>query len=309
MGVRIVRKDSMLESLKTVIVLAGSIRASRLRAAVRRSILDLPVDADHTLMAHWHEQIAALARHIGRPRLAAHVLVEHLSPIPTVPTADAEVEFKIERDPLEYRGTGGVIRDLSPAYDDEDVLLVVNGAQILLEPLTGLAEALAENAEHVSIVSHGDGTPSGAMLLRVGVLKLIPTAGFVDMKEQGLPAIAKQHVVTVLGRPTASGVPIRTLGSYIQGLRLHQLHIKNQPIVDDPFAENLRSSFSIVEPGATVHATARVHDSVVLKGARVDAGAILVRSVVCPGAVVRSEQRVVDRLISVAGGVAVGGAS
>jgi NDP-sugar pyrophosphorylase family protein len=306
---RITRKASMLETLKAVIVLGGSVRASRLRAAVRRSALELPIEPQRTLIAQWHEQISELSNQIGRGELQARILVDHLSPVPAIPAPDGVVAFKVERDPLEYRGTGGVILDLSSAYTDDDVLLVVNGAQLLLEPLADLAAALAEHASDVAVVSHRDGTPSGAMLLRCGVLKLISPAGFVDMKEQALPAIAKEHDVAVLERETASGLPVRTLASYIHALRMHQLKINNRPVVDDPFAENLRSSFSIVEAGATVHPTARVHDSVVLKGARVDAGAILVRSLICPGAVVRPEQRVVDRLLAGSGGPSAGGES
>ena len=65
----------------------------------------------------------------------------------------------------------------------------------------------------------------------------------------------------------------------------------------DPFAEEWKSTFSIIEPGAQADPTARIHDSVVLRGGRVEAGATLVHSVVCVGGVVRRKQMVTDRVI------------
>ena len=42
---------------------------------------------------------------------------------------------------------------------------------------------------------------------------------------------------------------------------------------------------------------AHVHDSVVLKGGTVEAGAVVVRSIVCPGGVVKKDRHSVDQLI------------
>jgi hypothetical protein len=40
-----------------------------------------------------------------------------------------------------------------------------------------------------------------------------------------------------------------------------------------------------------------VHDSVVLRGAVVEAGAVVVRSIVCPGGVVKKDRQAVDQLV------------
>jgi NDP-sugar pyrophosphorylase family protein len=217
---------------------------------------------------------------------------------PDAAADNGRVRFAVERDPSEYRGTGGVLRDLAKDYRDEDYLLVGNGAQILIEPLADLAAALAAEAGDVSIIGHLDGTPSGLMLLRCGVLRTIPEAGFIDMKEQALPMIAESYRVGVVQRPEPTGLPVRTLGDYIHALRVHHQQAAGGAVTTNPFEENLDSTFSIVQQGATVDNSAYLHDSVVLSGARVEPGAMLVRSLVCPGAIVRRNRAVVDQLVA-----------
>jgi NDP-sugar pyrophosphorylase family protein len=125
------------------------------------------------------------------------------------------------------------------------------------------------------------------MLVRCGVLGRVAKAGFVDMKEQGLPQIAKEHRVEVVDLERPSGMPIRTTADYVNALRRYHRRAAGGAGGElvDPWAEDWAPTFSIVEEGAMVGAGARVHDSVVLKGARVETGAAVVRSVVCPGAV------------------------
>jgi NDP-sugar pyrophosphorylase family protein len=177
------------------------------------------------------------------------------------------------------------------------LILVANAAQVLLDPLPTIAAALDRQGADIAMVSHEDGTPSGVMLVTCKALRLIPATGFVDMKEQVLPLIASQFDVRVLRRHRPTGAPIRSLEDYVQALRLHHRRRSGKAVLTDPLAEDWSATFSIVEPGATVDASARVHDSVVLAGAAVEPGAVLVRCVVCPGAVVRRDTTEVDRVI------------
>src|SRR5204863_1877814 len=127
--------------------------------------------------------------------------------------------FKVLRDQSEFRGTGGVLRDLSHDYDEDDLVLVANAAQLLLDPLSVVAAALDHKGGDVAMISHHDGTPSGLMLVRCKTLRLIPAAGFVDMKEQALPTISQHFDVRVTHFRRPSGLPIRTLSDYIAALR------------------------------------------------------------------------------------------
>ncbi|MBI1367281.1 MAG: hypothetical protein GC162_01360 [Planctomycetes bacterium] len=287
-----------MSALRAVVLMAGSVRPSKLDESIGRSIMELPMGDGETIIGHWHRHTTDLAHCLTRDRLPVQVMLDHSSTMPKPMTVNGAAQFSIERDPMDYRGTGGVLRDLSEHYEPDDYLLVANGLQVMFRPLSEMALLLASRGAHVCIVAHEDGTPSGLMLVQCQVLEKISRAGFVDMKEQALPAIARDFRVGVVELDQPCGLPVRTLADYMSALRLRHLQLANKPVVNDPFAENIESTFSVIEDGAEVDSSARIHDSVVLAGSRVDAGAIVVRSLVCPGAVVGRNQRVIDRLMA-----------
>jgi mannose-1-phosphate guanylyltransferase len=290
-----------LDRLSAVIVLAGTVQPTRSRfsRAVGRMVIDMPLDDQRTILGMWVEQVSLLAERLGRTTLPMRLLLDGKSPAleQGVPEARRTL-LSVERDPKDFRGTGGVLADLASGMDPADYLLVVNGRQILLEKLADLAQELARPGADAAVIGHQDGTPSGAMIVRAGAMSVIPGDGFVDMKEQALPRIAREHRVQVVMRDHPTGLSIRTLPDYLNALRMYYRKIQNAPVLDDPFAENLRSTFAIVQDGAAVDASAQLVDSVVLGGGRVEAGAIVVRSVVFSDAVVRRNQRVIDRVVS-----------
>lgn len=279
-----------LSELKTVpaaiILLDGALRPTQLRSAIGRSILELPVDHKRSVLDCWQEQGAELAECLGA-RVPIRVVLDARA---SRPKAVVRTGITVERDPIEYRGTGGVLKDLAASYQPDDYLLVANGAQILRSSLTETLSALSAVGGDVAVVGHQDGTPSGFMLVRCGCLEELPEVGFVDMKEQGLATIAKRHNVRVVDLEVPSGLPTRTLGDYIQALRAHHTFDTS------PIAE-WKTLFSIIESGSDVHLHARVHDSVVLCGAKLEAGAVVVGSVVCPGAVVRRGEVCIDQVV------------
>lgn len=286
-----------LARLRALILLGGSVRPSPLCTATGRSILDLPLDDGGSLLNYWLSQAVEVTRSAGLERLPVRVLVNQASLEPYSAHEKHFGTFRVERDLSEYRGTGGVLRDVAADYADDDLILVANAAQILLDPLPAIAAALARKGGDVCLVSHDDGTPSGVMLLTCKALRLIPVTGFVDMKEQALPQIAARFDVRVVRRRRPTGLPVRTLEDYVQALRFHHRRRAGKPITTDPLAEDFAPAFSLVEAGATVDASARVHDSVVLAGGVVEPGAALVRCVVSPGATVRRDRTEVDRMV------------
>ena len=286
-------------ALREVVLLSGSVRSDRFHTGIGRSVLDLPLDTNHTLLDHWTRQLADLAGAMERPVLPVRIMLDAASPRPNVPDTDGRVEFLIERDPRDYRGTGGILRDLADAnYSETDYILVANGAQRIAGPLAEHVQRLASIGGDVAIVAHRDGTPSGLMLLNCRVLRLISRTGFVDMKEQGLPVIARTHEVRVSQYDTPSGQPVRTLPDYLMALRMHHRRQNDHSLESDPFAEELRPTFRIAETGSRVEDEALLHDSVVLRGATVETGAVVVRSLIGPGARVHRGERVVDRVIT-----------
>jgi N-acetylglucosaminyldiphosphoundecaprenol N-acetyl-beta-D-mannosaminyltransferase len=296
---------TVLSRLRALVLLGGKVRPSGFARGCGRPVLELPVTDQERLMDHWLRQAEEVARLAGVPSLPVRVVVsdEQDSPLPQGASGGRERAadaFTVERDLSEYRGTGGVLHDFAREFADEDMLLVCNAAQILMEPLTVIARALAHKGADVALVAHDDGTPSGAMLVSVKTLRQISPVGYVDMKEQALPRIAREFTVRAVRCRRPSGMPMRSLETYIRALQ--QQHAKSaqrgRGAEPDPLAENFTRHFSIIEPGAEVHPTAYAHDSVVLAGARVEAGATLVRCVVCEGAVVPRDARMVDTLVT-----------
>jgi N-acetylglucosaminyldiphosphoundecaprenol N-acetyl-beta-D-mannosaminyltransferase len=287
-----------LGRVRALILLGGAVRPSPLAQMSGRSVLDLPLDENGTVLSHWIHGAAELAKSIGLEKLPVRVMVNHNTPEPMVAGPRHFGAFRVERDASDFRGTGGVLRDLAVDYGDDDLLLVANAAQILLDPLPTIVAAMARKSGDVAVISHEDGTPSGLMLVTCKTLRSIADTGYIDMKEQALPQIALSHEVRVVRRRRPTGLPIRTLEDYVQALRLHHRRRQGKPFIADPLAEDWSPAFALIEPDTTVDATARIHDSIVLSGAVVEAGAVLVRSLVCAGQVIKRDKVVVDEFVS-----------
>ena len=287
-----------LSRLRALVLLGGSVRANALSAAAQRSVLDLPLDASGSVLNHWLNHARDLSQWARLDHLPVRVMVNQNALEPRSADIRHYGSFRIERDLSDYRGTGGVLHDLAADYRDDDLILVANAAQALLDPLPAIAEALHRKGGDVAVVSHADGTPSGIMLITCKALRLIPSRGFVDMKEQALPLIASKYDVRVMHRRRPTGLPLRSVADYVHALRLHHQCRSGRSAASDPLAEDWSPTFSLVEEGAAVDAAARVHDAVVLRGARVEAGAVVVRSVVCPGAIVGRDRTAVDQLVT-----------
>ncbi len=286
--------------LRAVILLGGLLSSAGLGSAIGRSVLDLPLSAGKSVLDLWCDQVAELAQHIGAGNLPMRVLVNAESKIPKNSEALQKSGVSIERDPEEYRGTAGVLRDVTAEYGEADTVLVANAALVMTHPLWQIAQQMARVSADVVLMANQDESPSGVMLLRVGILRSLPDVGFVDFKEQALPDIAKRGDVVAL-QEVADTCGIRTLADYISVLRGLQMRAEGMPTSQWPYAEQWRPSFNLVEPGSNVSSDASIYDSVVLAGATVEAGAVLVRSVVCAGARVRRGEMIVDEVVSAGG--------
>ena len=292
--------EYILQRLKAMILLGGSVRPSPLSAATGRSILDLPLDENGSLMNFWLAQAREVATVAGLEKLPVRILVNQASREPVTAHDQYFGAFRVERDLSEYRGTGGVLHDVAADFADDDFLLVANACQILLDPLAAIVAALAKQGGDINLVTHDDGTPTGVQLLRCKTLRDIAHNGYHDLKEQAMPKIASAFDVRAMRRRRPTGLPIRTLEDYMQALRLYHRRKAGMPMITDPLAEDWTASFSLVENGAKVAASSRVHDSVVLSGATVEPGAVLVRCLVCGDAVARTDKTLVDQYVTVA---------
>jgi len=289
--------------LRELVILGGTVRSSALSSAIGRSLLDLPLNETETLLDRWVAEVDTLVGLRGLSPLNIRVMLDAASAAPRLPETAAgyasvhQRRITIEQDPFEFRGTGGVLHDTSKSLADDDYLLVVGGAQLPTEPLTDLVDALADHEGDAVLLAHRDGTPSGLMLLRCGVLRGISELGFVDLKEQALPSIARQFHVAVEYRPRA-GLSFRGAQDYLGALRFDHRRRRGEAVSPDAYTEDWHSEFTVAEPGAAIAPTARLFDSVVLTGGTVGENALLVRTIVCPGGVVKPGERLIDQLVT-----------
>ncbi|MBX3357090.1 MAG: hypothetical protein KF745_01550 [Phycisphaeraceae bacterium] len=249
------------------------------------------------MLTFWRDQVSRFGERYGLQNTPLRVVVDRASTRPAVRDEGGPLGVVIENDVAEFRGTGGLLRDLTAGYEPDDYIVVANGAQVLLRPLPDLIELLAQALGDINLLAHDDGSPVGLMLVSCRALRAIKDRGFVDFKEQALPELAKSFDVRVVTVSFAAAKPIRNASGYLTAL--WHLHRSDEGLPDepDPFLEDWFDTFGIIEPGASVDPTARIHDSVVLDGARVGAGAVLVRSVVCRGGVVRPGEVVTDQVV------------
>ena len=286
-----------LRRLKAVILLGGKVRQTSLGAALDRSVLDLPLDSHGTVLNHWVRQCDALARRVGIDGLAVRVMVDQKAHEPKRFDPAYAGMVRVERDRSSFRGTGGLIADVAADYDDEDLILVANASQILLDPLVAIAHALDHKTGDLTLISHRDGTASGIMLLAAKTVRAINPVGFIDLKEQALPQIAKLHDVRVVNCRQPTGIPLFSLTDYIGALQQYHRRQAGRRNRTNPLGEDLSRYFGLAEAGAEVAADAYLHDAVVLDGAVVEPGAAVIRSLVLPGAIVKARAEVSDQLV------------
>jgi hypothetical protein len=288
-----------LARLRAVVLLAGTVRPSQLSRSIARSLMELPLRDGRSVMNRWREETDTLASRAELEELPLKVMIDQHSRAPGVNTPGGRTRLSVERDAAAFRGTGGVLRDVCVNFEDDDVVLVANGGQILLEPLHSLTQELSAAGGDVSLLAHSDGTPVGLMLVRCGVLRQVRANGFMDFKEQVLPRLAERgDDIQVVRRARATGVALRTLDGYLAAVRAAERMSQGNAVADDPFEEDWRPTFSIVEDGAQVDASATIHDSVVLAGGTVGRDAVVVRSVVCPDGVVKAGATVADMIVA-----------
>ncbi len=305
--------NEVLSRVREMILLGGSTMQSRMAMTLGRPTLELPLrrrgdDEPHAgkmerLLDAWIRWGQGVADMAGLDYLPIRLVVNDKQSTPELVAPEGVVprppgSFEIDEDLSEYRGTGGLLHDLTKDHDERDLVLVCTARQIMLDPLPVVVRTLAgrfARGADASLFSHHDGTPVGVMLLRCGLLHNVKANGFVDMKQQVLPGAINKFDVRVVPSRRPTNMPVFGVASYIAALT--QYHATRRrgltsPALEIPGAEDFSCHFALAEDGATVADSAYLHDAVVLDGATVEAGAAVIGSVIGPGVTVRKGQQV-----------------
>lgn len=285
-----------LDRFAACLLLDGSARSRSFLSAIDRSGFDLPLDNASTIIGVWIRELEMVASKLGWESLPVQMVVDEITPLPQSYEPSGSLVIGGEVDPYAWRGSGGVLRDITQRYRKDQYVLVIAGVQIPLVSLAEVLEQMANFDADVVIVAEDDGSSVGISLIRCGCLRDISPIGFVDFKEQALARIAQKNVVRVLNVPVGSFMPIRSRESYIAALRAWSKRERSH--ADSDFrSERYEPSFSIVEQGAIVGDGTEILDSVILAGATVDHGACVVESIVCPGQRVGPGEKVIQSLV------------
>lgn len=285
-----------LDRFAACLILDGSARSRSFLSAIDRSGFDLPIDNTTTIIGAWISELELVSSKFGWEALPVRIVVDEITPLPQSFVPPVSLTINGEVDPYAWRGSGGVLRDITQRYRKDQFVLVIAGVQVPLEPLGEVLERMANFDADVVILAEEDGSSVGISLIRCGCLRDISPIGFVDFKEQALTRISQKNIVRILNVPARSFMPIRSRESYIAALRAWSE--KNRCLVaGDACSERYEPLFSIVERGAIVAEASEILDSVILAGATVDQGACIVESVVCPGQRVGPGQEIIQSLV------------
>ena len=279
-----------------VVVLAGVTgRLATVRDSLGRNLIDLPRSADQTLLGSWCERFEGSFGETAR--VPVYVAVDETSPEPTiVARPGGGLRLHVNRDAESSRGTAGILRDLASHLDPDDHVLVVQASDLAWAWTLAEAGELRSRPGDVVLSADSDLRPAGFMRVRCGLLKRVPSVGFVDLKEQFLARNAGSADVHVLRSRSRKVGSLHSLRSY-----LTLIGLVDSPASDEksPPASAVawHADRAIVEAGAEVDPTAMLFDSVVLGGAKVGRRAVVVRSLLGPGVEVAAGEEIVDRLL------------
>ena len=235
--------------------------------------------------------------------------------------ARPRLPISVEIAPHSHRGTAGILKDLTADLPPDARVIVASASQVPDPDCASALRELIERDGDVGLLVAPHGHATDLIAVRRASLDVVPDRGYCDLKEQALAKIVAAdsgcRVDTLRTHTTTHS--IRTLSTYLRTLRLLYAEAAvgaagESPHRDGPpdvphvaasaagpdvgaFAEDGWSSFALVEPGADVSPDARLHDAVVLRGARVEPGAIVARSLVASDAIVPRGATVVDRLV------------
>ena len=290
------------------ILLAGGLVASPLVEEAKRPVLELWLTARQTVFDRWGDVLYdasydPFSTREDRPTI--HVVHSGPPYAPKDDFRDPRFEVITQAEPGTFRGPAGVLRDVASRYDEDAIILVGEAARYIAGSLDQFLMDWQRTPCDMLIACHSDGEPTGLMIFRQGALELVPSEGFMDIKEQWLPKLVRAglRIWTSETRdfqpyPLRSREQFLQASAYAAGSPLSG--ITQRSVVGPPRLLGPGSDKSRVAETAQVGSGAVIADAVVMPGAIIGEGAIVVRSIVCPGAVVPKGAEVIDRVVPAA---------
>ncbi|MEL6796738.1 MAG: hypothetical protein AAFO89_07920 [Planctomycetota bacterium] len=298
--------DAQPPPIAGCVLLAGGLVPSPLVESARQPSLELSLTARQTVFDRWCDVLFDAAVGDTDPLTRPGLKVVHSGPPyrPKRDFSDPRFDVVTQEEPGSYRGPGGVLRDVTQGYNENDILLVAEAARYIAGGLTQFLADWARTKPDVLIARHPGGEPAGIMLVRHGSLELVPDEGFMDVKEQWLPKVVRAGLkVWTSETRDYCPYPLRTREQFLRASAIAAgLPQTGQPdpVLGPPRVLGTGIDKSRVSETAQVAPGAVIADAIIMPGAVIGAGAIVVRSIVCPEATVGPNEEVVDRIVPAA---------
>ncbi|MCL4211574.1 MAG: hypothetical protein HRU76_14775 [Phycisphaeraceae bacterium] len=282
-----------------VIMLTGAMRPSPLQSAIGRPVASLPLGDGCALFDAWLKALKS----VGHP-IDLIVATNLDQEIPALRELAREAaarapwvrSIEVVRDPRDWRGSAGVVRDLlNPRLEDDDTIMVVEAGCL---PPASLKQALETRTGSTWVVVGATSglAPAGVFACGMEALREAPDVGYCDLKEQLIPRLIRRGVDVRAAIVAEELIRLRDLDSYLRAVSAWS----RQGRVDDrredrPWRE---LGACVVEDGAEIDIGVILKDTVVLRGARVGAAAVLNGCLVTGAAVVEPGERAADRILT-----------
>lgn len=282
------------QDIEAAVILCGGLKASPFRASFRAPLLALPHSETRTSAQVWSEAFDRLGIDADRRCVLTDPEDSH---------DPADPRLRRIADSAPYRGPAGVLRDAQKLLGITGRCLIVESSRMLQSPelLDDFSRVHFTREDAVTVGTNPDGSFAGVYLASADAIELIPGIGFMDIKEQWLPAAANSGFTVRPHALTGYSHQVRDAASYFAALaRMGRFAdqstacvIAHQP--PSPFSE--RYGGSLIFHTARISPDAVVAHGVVCDGAIVEAGAVVVRSILGPGARVPENGVVIDTVI------------
>ncbi|MGI9014871.1 MAG: hypothetical protein ACR2GY_11580 [Phycisphaerales bacterium] len=282
----------------TVIMLAGAIRRSPLRAALDEPALCLPMTSDTLLLDVWIAAIAALGpvdiRIVVNDARDATSIKRHLDRAKRR-FGHEKVSIRIIEESAAWRGTGGVVIDTAGKIEQGQLVLVVEAGCLPPASLEGVMNSIGDECAMV-VAGDESRTPAGIFVLRGVAFQFVNPVGYSDLKEQLITALRTRHHRVGFCELPQPVIRIRDRESYLRAVARGAEQGADQP-QDRTHRQGRVLGCSIVGSEVECHQGAIIHESVVLKGARIGANALVSRSVIGRGVRVAAGARVTETVL------------
>ena len=292
-------KGRHMDRSYTVVMLAGGLQPSPLMRQLEIPLLCLPLGPQGTLLGAW---LATIGRTPGCTDVRIVVNTENdaqtIRCLGDTDVPDNGADVAISTEPASWRGTGGLLRDLTRDVSGDSVVVAVEAHCLPPASLEPLLQGLEDDETDAVVGAGPDSEPAGLYAFKGDAISSIPSLGYFDLKEQLFPNLSDRGRPARLVRMGRRVIRVRERSGYLAAVRasLAETGPRCSPQATvSPLARI--AGPCIIEPDAVIEAGAVVNESVVLAGALVCRRAVVSRSVVARGAVIAAGRRLVGAIL------------